>query len=156
MLRFVIARALVRVSSWLVPSGRRSEWRAEWDGELAAHWKRTPGWHGVAFALPAVAEGVAVVAVHVEAALGAPLEDRDRVAHAVEQHVDRLAPELGGVEAVEQDRTAPALRVPDLPREDGFPSRGRAAGRRGGAGERHEPLDSVGGPPHPDRRPQRL
>jgi Ala-tRNA(Pro) deacylase len=67
---------------------------------------------------PAVAEGVAVVAVDVEALLAVPLQDRERVVLAVQQHVDGLAAELAAVEAVEQHRAPAALRVADLAGED--------------------------------------
>jgi predicted permease len=35
-----LCRALVRIASRLVPSDRRGEWRAEWEGELWALWHR--------------------------------------------------------------------------------------------------------------------
>ena len=46
---------------------------------------------------PAVAEGVPIVAVHVEAALALPLDDGHRVVSALEEHVHGLAAELSGV-----------------------------------------------------------
>src|SRR5205085_2906522 len=70
---------------------------------------------------------VALEAVDVEAARHAPLQDRDRVVLAREQHVDGLAAEEGRVEAVEEDRPAAALGVPDLSREDRVLRRLRAA-----------------------------
>lgn len=34
MSRPVVARAVTYIASLMVPSGRRAEWRAEWNGEL--------------------------------------------------------------------------------------------------------------------------
>ena len=55
----------------------------------------------------------------------------DGVVLAFQQHVHRLAAELGGVEAVEQDRPAAALRVADLTGEDRGLGRSRRAGTSG-------------------------
>jgi predicted permease len=53
MTRTRIARAITAVAAILVPSGRRAEWRAEWDGEIAERERRSA--NGViAFALGAV------------------------------------------------------------------------------------------------------
>ena len=76
---------------------------------------------------PAVAEVVGVDAVDVEAALAVPLQDGDAVDVAFQQQVDGLAAELGGVEAVEEDRPAAALGVADFTSEDRGPGRFVAA-----------------------------
>jgi putative ABC transport system permease protein len=53
-----LARQIVRAASCLVPSGRRAEWRAEWQGELAERERRSGG--GVMrFALGALPHAIA-------------------------------------------------------------------------------------------------
>ena len=69
-------------------------------------------------AAPAIAELVGVDAVEGEAAV-AILEGGDAVVETLEEQVDGLAPELRGVEAVEEDRPPTALGVADFADEDG-------------------------------------
>src|SRR5689334_3196968 len=58
MSRAIVARAITHVASWLVPSGRRAEWRAEWNGELTEQERRASG-GVVRFALGAVPHAIA-------------------------------------------------------------------------------------------------
>ena len=97
---------------------------------------------------PAVAELVGIHAVEVEAAV-AVLQGRHAVVVALEQQFDRLAAELGGVEAVEEDRPAAALGVADFPDEDGGVGAlvAALAGEEGVADLLdQEPFDRLGGP----------
>lgn len=54
-----IARAIVRAASWLVPSGRSAEWRAEWDGELSETGRRVRGRNAIVLSLGAIPHAVA-------------------------------------------------------------------------------------------------
>ena len=79
---------------------------------------------------PAIAKRVTVDAVDVEARLVVPLQDGHGVVLSLEEHVDRLASELRGVEAVERQRSSAALRVADLASEDRLAGRLAAAASR--------------------------
>ena len=69
---------------------------------------------------PAIAETVGVIALDVKSLLGVVLKDGHCVIAALEEQFDRLGAKLGGVETVEENRTATALGVADFAREDGF------------------------------------
>ena len=69
---------------------------------------------------PAIAKTIRVVAFDVEALLGLVLKNRNSIVAALDQEVDGLRTQQRRIKAIEEDGTAPALRVPDLSGEDRF------------------------------------
>jgi len=61
---------------------------------------------------PAIAEIVRLGFAEVEAPLTRVLEDGNSIGHAPQEHIDSMSPQLGRVEAVEEDGASAALGVP--------------------------------------------
>src|SRR5262245_3828926 len=69
---------------------------------------------------PPVAKAIRVVPFHMKSLPGMVLEDGNRIVSPLHEQVDRFRAQQRRVEAVKEYWTAAALRMPDLPGEDGF------------------------------------